>query len=54
MHVKGHPTSEVKRSLIEFSFRESVIKTSELIIETSRHQYTEDYINLTNDFYLKM
>ena len=26
----------------------------ELIIETARHQYTQDYINLTKDFYLKM
>ena len=54
LHVKGHPDSETKRILIEFSFRETDIETSELIIETSRHQYTEDYINLTKDFYLKM
>ena len=54
LHVKGNPTSEVKRSLMEFSFRESDIKTSDLIIETERHQYTQDYINLTKDFYLKM
>ena len=54
LQVKGSPTSETKRSLLEFSFRESEIKTQELIIETARHQYTEDYINLTKDFYLKM
>lgn len=54
LHVKGNPTSETKRSLIEFSFRESDIITNVLIIETERHQYTEDYINLTKDFYLKM
>ncbi|WP_034045816.1 tRNA1(Val) (adenine(37)-N6)-methyltransferase [Wocania ichthyoenteri] len=54
LHVKGNLTSEIKRSLIEFSFRESDIKKSELIIETRRHQYTQDYINLTKDFYLKM
>ncbi len=54
LHVKGHPTSEIKRSLIEFSFRESDIKTEALIIETERHQYTQDYISLTKDFYLKM
>ncbi|MFD0990204.1 tRNA1(Val) (adenine(37)-N6)-methyltransferase [Mariniflexile jejuense] len=54
LHVKGNPTSEIKRSLMEFSFRESDIKTSELIIETERHQYTQDYINLTKEFYLKM
>lgn len=54
LHVKGSPSSEIKRSLLEFSFRESEIKKEELIIETSRHQYTEDYIKLTKDFYLKM
>lgn len=54
LHVKGTPSSEIKRSLLEFSFRESDIITEQLIIETSRHQYTQDYINLTKDFYLKM
>ncbi|MUU78625.1 tRNA1(Val) (adenine(37)-N6)-methyltransferase [Winogradskyella endarachnes] len=54
LHIKGNPNSEIKRSLIEFSFTKTEIETSELIIETSRHQYSEDYINLTKDFYLKM
>lgn len=54
LHVRGNPTSELKRSLIEFSFGESNIATEELIIETERHQYTQDYINLTKDFYWKM
>ncbi|WP_179004426.1 tRNA1(Val) (adenine(37)-N6)-methyltransferase [Winogradskyella forsetii] len=53
-HVKGNPNSEIKRSLLEFSFEETEIKTSELVIETARHQYTEAYINLTQEFYLKM
>ncbi len=54
LRVKGNPDSEIKRSLLEFSFQKSEIEISELIIETARHQYTEDYINLTKDFYLKM
>jgi tRNA1Val (adenine37-N6)-methyltransferase len=54
LRVQGNVTSEFKRSLIEFSFRKSDIKTDTLIIETERHQYTEKYINLTKDFYLKM
>jgi tRNA1Val (adenine37-N6)-methyltransferase len=54
LRVKGNSTSEFKRSLVEFSFRESAIKMDELTIETSRHQYTKDYMNLTKDFYLKM
>lgn len=54
LHVKGTPDSEIKRSLVDFSFKKSTINTSELIIETSRHNYTEAYKNLTKDFYLKM
>ena len=53
--VKGTPTTEIKRSLLAFKRYElSTLTTDELIIETSRHQYTDDYINLTKDFYLKM
>lgn len=53
--VKGTPTTEIKRSLLAFSFVEKTnFPIDELIIETARHQYTEDYIALTKDFYLKM
>ncbi|SED08443.1 tRNA1Val (adenine37-N6)-methyltransferase [Tenacibaculum sp. MAR_2009_124] len=53
-HVKGNSTSEIKRSLLEFSFQESDLVNEELIIEKERHQYTDAYIDLTKDFYLKM
>jgi tRNA1Val (adenine37-N6)-methyltransferase len=53
-HVQGTPKSEIKRSLMEFSFRPSKIKTTHLIIEVERHTYTKEYIDLTKDFYLKM
>jgi len=53
-NVRGNPRSEIKRSLMEFSFQNSYIKKSELIIENSRHSYTNEYKNLTQDFYLKM
>jgi tRNA1Val (adenine37-N6)-methyltransferase len=53
--VKGTPTTEIKRSLLAFSRNENVnFPIDELIIETSRHQYTSEYIELTKDFYLKM
>ena len=52
--VKGNNTSKVKRSLLIFSFYKKKIKTTTLVIEKGRHQYTEDYINLTKDFYIKM
>ena len=54
LRVRGNANSKIKRSVLEFSFDNSISKTSELIIETTRHNYTEDYINLTKDFYLKM
>lgn len=54
LRVRGNENSDIKRSLMEFSFTESDIKIDELIIETERHQYTQDYLNLTKDFYLKM
>jgi len=52
--VKGTPTSEIKRSLLAFSRAIKDLVIDELIIETARHQYTEDYIALTKDFYQKM
>ena len=53
-HVKGTPTTEIKRSLLAFSRFKKETSIDELIIETARHQYTEAYIALTKDFYLKM
>lgn len=53
--VKGTPTSEIKRSLLAFSRNEiGNFPVDELIIEISRHNYTPEYIALTQDFYLKM
>lgn len=52
--VKGSHTSDEKRSLLEFSFKEKKIEKQTLVIETSRHQYTKQYIDLVKDFYLKM
>jgi len=54
MRVKGTHASEIKRSMLCFTRRRVSIETSEIVIETARHQYTEDYIALTKDFYLKM
>ena len=53
--VKGTPTTEIKRSLLAFSRNISEnFPVDELVIENSRHIYTEEYIALTKDFYLKM
>jgi len=53
-HVKGNPEANFKRSLLSFSFEKSTPILDELVIETARHQYTEAYISLTKDFYLRM
>ncbi len=53
-HVKGTPNTEIKRSLLAFTRIQQTPLIDELIIETARHQYTPEYIELTKDFYLKM
>ena len=53
--VKGTATTPIIRSLLAFKRYElSVLTADELVIETARHQYTEEYITLTKEFYLKM
>ena len=53
--VKGSYTTPIVRSLLAFKRYElSVLEADELVIEINRHKYTDDYINLTKDFYLKM
>ena len=52
--VRGNENCEEKRSMLEFSFENISAKIENLTIETSRHNYTEEYKNLVQDFYLKM
>ncbi|WP_298136551.1 methyltransferase [Flavobacterium sp.] len=53
--VKGTHTTPIVRSLLAFKRYElSVLTADELVIEISRHEYTDEYINLTKVFYLKM
>lgn len=52
--VKGTENSHIKRSLLQLSFQESNIEVTELVIEIERHKYTQDYIDLVKDYYLKM
>lgn len=54
-HVKGTPTTEIKRSLLALSRNNIETPTiNELVIEIERHEYTPEYIALTKEFYLKM
>ena len=52
--IRGIKTSKIKRCMLAFSLHQSKPKTQELIIEVSRHNYTQDYKNLVRDFYVKM
>ncbi len=53
LRVRGTPKGAFKRTLMEFSRRENSIGDGELTIENAPLEYTEEYIRLTRDFYLK-
>ncbi|PCJ95513.1 MAG: tRNA (adenine-N(6)-)-methyltransferase [Flavobacteriaceae bacterium] len=53
-NVKGTPSSEIKRSLLEFGFKAVTPALDVLTIELERHKYTSEYKALTQEFYLKM
>ena len=53
--VRGSFTSPIVRSLIAFKrFEMPVLIADEIVIEINRHEYTNEYIELTKEFYLKM
>lgn len=52
VHTK--PETDPKRVLLSFKFSLDDCVTDDLIIELSRHVYSEEYIALTKDFYLRM
>ncbi|MBI5539893.1 MAG: methyltransferase [Bacteroidia bacterium] len=51
--VKPNTSKQAHRLLMEFSLNKQSTEYSEIIIETgTRHHYTEEYKELTKDFYL--
>lgn len=54
LRVKGNPSTEIKRSVLEFSFTKGEVVEDALTIEIKRHEYTAAYQELTRAFYLKM
>ena len=52
--VRGNHQSPIKRLLIALSKNKEIPEEKHLTIENSRHNYTEEYINLCQDFYLKL
>jgi len=52
--IKPLPTSEIRRLILTFSRERLKLSESFLTIEQGkRHEFTEEYKNLTKDFYLK-
>ena len=52
--VKGRVDLPYKRCMLLFGRVEEECQYEELIIEIDRHKYTDSYIALTKEFYLKM
>jgi tRNA1Val (adenine37-N6)-methyltransferase len=53
LKIKSLPTSEIKRLILTFSKKRLQAKERFLTIEHGRrHEFTEEYKNLTKDFYL--
>jgi tRNA1Val (adenine37-N6)-methyltransferase len=54
LKIRPLPSSEIRRLILSFSRERLKVKESFLTIEHGRrHEFTDDYINLTKDFYLK-
>ncbi len=54
LRVYPTPTASPKRFLAEFSFQPFECVEADLVIEAGgRHQYSEEYKNLTKEYYLK-
>lgn len=54
LNIITTPGKNPKRVLIAFSFEENPYSIEEILLEKERHQYSEEYIGLTKDFYLNM
>ena len=53
-NVITRPGLSPKRTLVEFCKKNTSYQTDELVVELDRHVYSEEYIALTREFYLKM
>jgi tRNA1Val (adenine37-N6)-methyltransferase len=54
LKIKPLPTSEIRRVILLFSrLRKKPVERFLTIEHGRRHEFTEEYINLTKDFYLK-
>lgn len=53
LYVKSTPQSPIKRILLELGKIDREYQESMLIIETTRHNYSAEFVGLIKDFYLK-
>jgi tRNA1Val (adenine37-N6)-methyltransferase len=54
LKIRPLPTSEISRLILTFSrFQKKPVERFLTIEHGSRHEFTDEYINLTRDFYLK-
>jgi tRNA1Val (adenine37-N6)-methyltransferase len=54
LKIRPLPTSDIRRMILSFSkTRKKPVEKFLTIEHGRRHEFTEDYINLTKDFYLK-
>ena len=54
LNVITKPGGTPKRMLITFTFNNEGCIKEELLTEVARHQYSEEYMTLTRDYYLNM
>lgn len=52
--VHPTPTSNIKRILWEYNFESGPCTEHEIVIETSRHHYSEEFIQLTKEYYYSL
>jgi len=54
LKIRPLPTSDIRRLILTFSRKQLTVTERFLTIEHGRrHEYTENYVDLTKDFYLK-
>ena len=54
LKIRPLPTSDIRRMILSFSRTRHKLSEKFLTIERGkRHEFTEEYVNLTKDFYLK-
>jgi len=52
IHIKGIETAKVKRLILEFSLKKDPLQESELVIEKSPRNYSDQYLEFTKEFHV--